>query len=220
VSDTSYTESNLFILTTPAEIAFCNLFEKRAIKINGKDTNREQWDMTVLLPADSHELAEIKKLCVALFRQKHPDIDLADPRNWAYPWEAGEKYIARMKTAKGDKAHDNEFMLGKVLLKSHSTLYAPNLSVNMPGRGIVDFRDEARLTVKDKFYPGCLVYAEFNFQTHKVGTNTPGVTAYLNKVCSLNKGERRGGGKSGSETFGAYVGKLSAIDPTDENIAY
>lgn len=210
-------ESNLFVLTVPAEIAFCNLFEKSKIKFNGVETGREQWDMTVFVSADSLELAEIKKLCVSIFKQNNPSVDLSDPKSWHRPWERGEDFIKRVKDAKGDKAPDNEFMLGKVLLKSHSILYPPNLSVNMPGRGIVDFRDEARDTVKDKFYPGCLVYAEYNFQAYKgVGQNPNGVTAYLNKVCSLNKGERRGGGKSGADVFGAYVGKLSAEDPTTE----
>ena len=213
MADETKQENNLFVLTMPAEIAFCNLFDKRAVR----GGNREQWDMTVLLPADSTDLAHIKKLCVAMFKQRYPDADLSDPRSWGRPWEGGDAYIARMKRDKGEKAPDNGFMEGKVLLKSHSMLYPPNLSVNMPNRGIVDFRDEGRLTVKDKFYPGCLVYAEYNFQAYKgVGQNPNGVTAYLNKVCSLNKGERRGGGRSGAEVFGAYVGKLSATDPTTD----
>lgn len=211
--------SNLFVLTVPAEIAFCNLFEKRA----PQPGSREQWDMTVLMPADSPDLAAIKKLCVGVFKSKFPGIDLSQKANWGQPWENGDDYIARIKREKGDKAPDNAFMAGKVLLKAHAVLYPPNLSVLMPGRGIVDFRDDARLTVKDKFYSGCQVLAEYNFQAYQVGKNLPGVTAYLNKVCSLNKGERRGGGRSGSEVFSGYVGKISAVDPTaaaEEEIAF
>src|SRR5690348_15311311 len=107
--DDNKQESNLFVLTMPAEIAFCNLFEKRAVK----GGNREQWDMTVLVPADSADLAHIKKLSVAIFKQRYPETDLSDPRNWGRPWESGDAYIARMKRDKGDKAPDNSFMEGK-----------------------------------------------------------------------------------------------------------
>lgn len=220
-------ESNIFTLSEPAELLFNadGIFEKHALEIDGRKTDREQWDMTVLMRADSADLAALKQLVVTVFRGKFPEIDISDKRNWQYPWEAGEDFIERGKAkarATGKEPPDNEFMLGHVLVKAHAVKYAPNISVLVPGRGVVDFRDDARLTAKDKFYPGCQVLAEYNVASHKVGTNKPGVTLYLNKVCSLNKGERRGGGRSGAETFGAYVGKMSAVDPTAgaESITY
>lgn len=205
---------NIYVLTQPAEIAFCNLFEKRAVKDSaGRDTGREQWDMLVVMDPHGPDFVTLKKQAAAIFRAKFPGVDISDRRNLLPPWETGDGFIERVKAARGEKAPDNEHMRGKVLFKSHSIKFAPNLSV-LIGDQIRDFRDEARLTVRDKFYPGCLVLAEFNLQPHKVGTNTPGVTAYLNRVCSLNKGERRGGGRSGQETFGAYLGHISAVDPT------
>lgn len=206
-------ESNLFVLSAPAEIAFPPaLFEKRKATPKAK----ERWEMALLFDQDHPDLAALKATCKRIAEGKSPGIT-ADPKAWKYPWSSADVFIERgIAKAKADnkEPRNNEFMRGKVLFNSHSLLYEPNLSVLMPGRGVVDFKDEARLTVKDKFYAGCQVLVEVNFVWYPENNGPPCVTAYLNKVCSLNKGERRGGGKAAAETFSAYVGKVSAIDPT------
>lgn len=204
-------ESNLFVLSAPAEIAFPPaLFEKRKATPQSRDP---RWEMALLFDADHPDLPAIKAVCKRIAESKSPGIT-ASATAWKFPWASADNFIEKQRATKGDKAPDNDFMRGKVLFNSHTLLYEPRLSVLMPGRGVVDFKDEARATVRDKFYAGCQVLAEFNFVWYPSNNGPPGVTAYLNKVCSLNKGERRGGGQSSSDTFSAYVGKVSAIDPT------
>jgi len=197
-------------MSAPAEIAFPPaLFEKR--KFNEKAVPR--WEIALLFGPDHPDLKPMKDLCRRIAESEQAGIT-KDPKAWKYPWSNADDFIAKQAAKEDDKKRDNEFMRGKVLFNSHTAQYEPLLSVNMPERGIVDFRGELRATVKDKFYAGCMVFCEFSLVWYPPGNGLPGVTAYLNKVCSLNKGERRGGARSGAEVFGAYIGKLSATDPT------
>jgi Protein of unknown function (DUF2815) len=200
---------HILLMTAPAEIAFVPaLFEKR--QPAGKGAAR--WELALLMDNNHPDLQHAKQICKAVAERQQPGITTS-PAAWKYPWSKADDYIAKGIAA--GKTHDNSHMAGKVLLNTHATTYEPKLSVLMPGRGVVDFWDDAaRQTVKDKFYMGCQVLCEIAFVWYPPGNGLPGVTAYLNKVCSLNRGERRGGGKSGAETFGAHVGHLSAVDPT------
>ena len=202
--------TTVFAMSHPAEICFPPaLFEKR------KATERAEprWELTLLMAQDHPDVAAIKSLCRRIAESKMPGIT-ASPTAWKYPWSQADAFIARQE-AKGGKQRDNEFMRGKLLFNSHTVKFEPRLSVFMPGRGAVDYwTDEMRATVKDKFYAGCEVLCEYAFVWYPPNNGIPGVTAYINKVLSLNKGERRGGGKSSTDTFSAYLGKYSAIDPT------
>lgn len=201
--------NNTFAMSVPAEIAFPPaLFEKR------KPTPKAEprYEMAISLPADHPDLPAIKAMCKQIAEKNQPGVT-ASASAWKYPWQSADAFIARQETK--EKKYDNSHLAGKVIFNSHSTKYEPKLSVLMPGRGVVDFWDEAaRQTVKDKFYAGCQVLCEFSLVWYPPNNGIPGVTAYLNKVLSLNKGERRAGGRSGAETFSGYVGKMSAVDPT------
>ena len=43
------------------------------------------------------------------------------------------------------------------------------------------------------------------------------VSAYLNMVLSLNKGQRLGATRSAAEVFKGYAGQMTNIDPTDDD---
>lgn len=215
-----------FVLTHPVEIAFPPaLHDKRKlvrqaggapkfVTVPASDPDG-RWEATFLFAADHPNLREIKQLCLAIAESKQPGIT-RDQNAWQYPWQSADAFIAKQEGKVDAPKRDNDWLRGKVLLNAHTNLYVPRLCVLLPGRGVVDFNDDAaRLTVKDKFYAGVECLAEFNFQWFNASNRAPpGVTCYLNRVLSLNRGERRAGGKTGQETFGAYIGHLSAISPT------
>jgi hypothetical protein len=205
-----------FTFTHEAEIIFPPaLFEKRLASPRAKEP---RWEMALAIAPDHPDLKALKHMVVEFANSKRPGIT-SSPTAWKYPWSSADAYLA--KSAAKEKKYDNTHLIGKVLINTHSTKYEPKLSVLMPGRGVVDFWEQAaRQTVKDKFYAGALVLADVTFYWYDESNGLPGVALMLNKVLSLNKGERRGGGKSGSETFGAHVGHLSAVDPTAAQIDY
>jgi hypothetical protein len=88
----------------------------------------------------------------------------------------------------------------------------------------VTYEGENRNTVRDKFYPGCQVRLEVNFVPWKMEGRQPryGVTAYVNAVLSLNKGERRGGQRSGADRFGTYEheGTVSEVNPMVDDVPF
>jgi hypothetical protein len=216
--------SSVVVLTRPAEIAFPpSLFEKRKtvrkdgatkfVTVPASDPDG-RWEATLVLSADHPDLVHIKALCKQIAESKSPGIT-ASPTAWKYPWQSADSFIAKQEMKPGAKKRDNDWLRGRWLLNAHTNLFAPRLALLMPGRGFVDFADDAaRLTVKDKFYAGCEVLAELNFQWYAANVGPPGVTCYLNSLCSLNKGERRAGSRPAAETFSAYLGHVTAVDPT------
>ncbi len=224
-------EANIFTFQQPVELLFANLFEQKVPR--GIDGAKPRWDITLTMPADHPDFVAIKKLVVAAFQKEYPGVDMGRVE---WPFERGEKFIERAienaATAekKASARSQNERLLGHVILSAKSYKYAPQLSVLVAGRGVQTFEGENRATVRDKFYSGCLVRAEINFQPWKQPGREErfdrfGVTAYVNAVLSLNKGDRRGGQRSGADRFGGYEheGTVSATDPramADADIAF
>lgn len=197
---------HILTMTVPAEIAFVPaLFEKRAARA-GADP---RWELALLMDANHPDLQHAKQICKAVAEKQQPGIT-SSPTAWKYPWSKADDYIARGIAA--GKTYDTSHMAGKMLLNSHATKFEPKLSFLVPGRGFV--LCEPREAHKDKFYMGCEVLCELAFVWYGAGNGLPGVTAYLNDVASLNRGERRGGGRSAQDKFGAHVGHLSNVDPT------
>lgn len=211
-------ETQLFTMSFPAEIAFLPaLFEKRQIEVNGVAKGDPRWEIALLFDMNHPDLKRIKEVCKAVAESGEPGVT-KDPKAWRYPWSNADTFVAKQEAiaeAAGKDARDNSHLAGKVLLNSHATRYEPKLSVVSGGK-IVDYWEEAaRLTVKDKFFAGAQVLCEYSFVWYPPGNGRPGVTAYINKVLATGKGVRRGGGRSGSETFAAHIGSLSAVDPTE-----
>jgi hypothetical protein len=191
----------------PAVMSFPNLFTPRKFKDpkTQKETGEAKYDAMLVFEADNPNLAAIKTKLAEIAKGKFPGRDFSTLQ---FPLKNGTALADDAKA----KGKDSEFMRGKVVLTARSQ-YAPILSAIVNGK-IVEFTGEARPIAEPKFYPGVNVLAELNFQPHEVGTNKPGVTAYLNKVFSTERGDRLAAGKSSAETFQGYVGHMSATDPT------
>lgn len=192
---------NDFQMTRPAEIAFPPyLFEK---------SEYERYELALLMAPDHPDLEFIESICYRLAEQNKSGPDTT------YPWSIAD---GAPRIGKNGKQYDNSRMAGKIIFRAHKK-DPPKLSVAVNGL-VVDYWDDvSRQTVRDKFYMGGLVLVEFGFKWWPPKGRPATVTAYVNKACSLNAGKRLGGGKSGQETFGAHVGRLSSVDPTAADAA-
>src|SRR5579859_1190495 len=212
-------QENLIVFAEPVVLVFSHLFtpqtfdEKTRKFRDAKEGEKGGYDATFLFDAGSAELANIKAIAARIvdaqaFKDKEGALI---PRHLLQvPWETGEAYVARRKRESGDKFTGGELFAGKVLLKSN-TIYAPPLSLF--ANGLTKFQAESRSMAEKYFYPGVRVVAEINLQPHSVGSNMPGVKAYLNELISTNTGDRIAGGKPTEEKFSEFMGRVTTVDP-------
>jgi hypothetical protein len=209
----------LFAATTPVLMTFPNLLEAKRVKRNGKETGDPKYsanfefdlanaDQVAMLTALRDEM-----LRIAAERWPHmmPVTDLyGGPIN--FPVTRGD-FLADKAKAK-DK--DREFSRGKVVLVARSK-YQPNLSALLGGK-LVEFNSEDTVKANGKvFYSGSDALFQINLQAYDAidEGDKPGITAYLNQVCSLNRGKKlTGTGASAATVFSGYVGTVSQVDPT------
>lgn len=206
-------------MTEPATLTFPNLDKAKAVTVKGKPSGEPKFSSNFEFELDANDLKRLKAHAMAVAKAKWPSRDIpADikERNFTMPFTLGDKLADKAK----NNGKDREFSRGKMVLTSRS-LFPPELSV-IEGGKIVDYKDDARATVTRKFYSGVQSLAEFNFVAYDgVGQNPDGVTAYLNKVCSLNKGEKlTGAGQSAAETFKGYIGLNSDESFSDDEIPF
>jgi len=190
-----------------------NLFVARTFKDKkGNPVGEPKYDGTFEIDANHPDLKPLKALCVEVARAKWPGVDLSTLQ---FPIQNGDK-IADKQKAKGK---DRESARGKAVLIARSQ-YEPRLSVVQNGT-ISDYEGDRRPLAKPFFYDGVSVLVEVNLEAYDgVGANPDGVTAYLNMVCSLNKGERIGSaGRPAAEVFKGYAGNLSTEDPTQSDLS-
>lgn len=204
---------NSVALTKPVVMVFPNLHEPRAIGAKGKEQGAPKYSANFVFPPDHPDLPKLVAKAKEVAGAKWPGRELATLK---FPFSKGDKLADKAKA----KGKDGEFQRGKTVLASRSK-YEPRLSVIENGK-LVELEGPARAAAKPKFYSGVEVLAQFNFVTYEgVGENPDGVTAYLNQVCSLNKGARIAGGASAAEVFKGYAGTVSNEDPTgDDEIPY
>lgn len=201
-------------LTKPAMMTFSmSLLEAKAIGPKGKEqgTPKHSANFEIDPAISAEDKAALTAEAVRVAREKWPGRDLKELQ---FPFKSGDALADKAKKA----SKDREFSRGKWVIVARSK-FLPRLSYVEGGQIIeVDGENpEAVSRVKGKFYAGVQALAEFTFQAYEgVGNNPDGVTAYLNKVCSLNRGKKlsTGGGASSAETFKDYIGTESDYDPT------
>lgn len=218
----SSTPESIFNLTVPVVLSHPHLLE--AVKFkgkNGKETGEPKYSGSFVFPQDNPDLSGLKALALSVAKAKWPGRDVvadAKAREFAFPFSNGDVLIQKRIKALKDKnkeyTGDADFQKGATILKS-SSKFQPRLSIVENGK-VIDLTDETIKVHKNKFYFGVFALAQFNFVGYDgVGQNPDGVTAYLNMVLSLNRGEKlTSGGPSAAEVFAGYAGNLSAEDPT------
>lgn len=207
-------------LTSPAVLLFGNLFEPRIVGNKNQTKGTPKYDITLGLSPDHADITAIKALALKAAKEKWPGRDIAGQWKegiFKFPFTDGNKLAAKAE----QKGKDGDLYRGKIVLVARSQ-YEPNLAAVVNGK-LVDFNDQNRATAKPYFYRGAEVFALLNFQAYDGGGDNPdGVTAYLQQVVSLNKGDRLGKQVSAAETFKDYIGSVSGTDPTggEDEIAF
>lgn len=230
---TEKTEASLYALTSPAMLIFENLFTARAVGPKGKAVGTPKYDVSLGLTPDHPDLKSIQALMLGVARAKWPGRDIVNeardkdangnPKQpmFKFPLASGDKLADKAKA----KGKDGEAQRGKLVIASRSK-FEPILSAVVNGSIVEFISPQLRPTAKQYFYRGVEVLVELNFVAYDgVDTNPDGVTAYLNKVCSLNTGDKLGGaGSNSAEVFKGYVGLHSNENPlagvSDEEIPF
>ncbi len=205
-----------YTLTAPATLTFAHFAKAEAVAKGGKP----KFSCNFELEPGHPDEGPIKALILQVARQARPGIALAD---FQKPLASGDKLADKAianakKKGKWTEGDDPRgFSRGKQVLTSRSD-YRPGLSYIERG-AVIDIEDENTIVARerDTFYSGVQALGEVEFVWYdEVGENgSPGVTAYLNKVCSIKKGEKiMGKAVSAAETFKGYVGLASQEDPT------
>lgn len=218
----SETPESIFNLTVPVVLAHPHLLE--AVKFkgkNGKETGEPKYSGSFIFPENNPDIGGLKAKALAVGKAKWPGRDLvadAKERTFAFPFSNGnaliQKRIKTLKDKNKEYTGDADFQKDAIVLKS-SSKFQPRLSIIENGK-VIDLTEETIKVHKNKFYFGVFALAQFNFVAYDgVGQNPDGVTAYLNMVLSLNRGEKlTSGGPSAAEVFAGYAGSLSGEDPT------
>lgn len=216
----------LYSTVQPCIMAFPSVIAARAFKRAGKEKGEPKFGGTFILDPTGEDLKGMKTLTVNLSKAKWPGLNLGEALKtgeFKWPFKSGNAEIERRKVklqkAGKDYTGDLDFVKDKIVLKA-SSKYQPGLAIINAGK-IVDLDGAAIAANANKFYFGVHVLAQFNFVPYDaVGEDgKDGVTAYLQKVLSLNKGEKlSSGGQSAAETFKGYVGQTTTEDPTAGNL--
>ena len=187
----------------------------------GKESGDPKYSALFGIDPNRPDFAEMKRLATLVAKDaalKDEDGNLVPLNKLSWPFKTGDKLADKAKAeveASKPKAKLADYSRGLVIVKTSSLFPVGLAYVN--GKQIVelDFDDEAlRKKNAGKFFFGAEVWADITFSPHQVGSNTPGVNAYLTSVMATGKGERIGGFTPASERFKSYLGHLSAADPT------
>lgn len=230
MSTTDEKNAGLFQINQPTVSTFPNLLEAKAVQRNGKATGEPKFSLNIEIdPETQPDLKRaIQAKALEIARAKWPGRDFAKEAaktytdqdgsvqkklpTFVFPWSNGTELADNAKA----KGKDREFSRGKLVLTARSK-FQPGLSAIVGGK-LVEYGDTVPVaSSKAYFYSGVEVLVEVNFQAYDgVGeTGADGVTAYLNKVLSTNKGKKlASGGASAAETFSGYLGSISNVDPT------
>lgn len=199
-----------------ARAVFANVIEPKKIGNKGDPT----YSLT-LIEIDKVDIDAMRQIAAAVAKAEWPGRQLIvnresleDPRNLQFPFKNGDQRAAQAV----QKGKDGSFFQGQVVFDTRSGAeYPPFLSV-LDGKRIIDLDETSKRTLgKQKFYNGCYVVPKVRFKAYKSQTEGgigaySGVKAFLSSVLWVADGKRIGG--SSAETFRAYVGSLSDVDPT------
>lgn len=149
-----------------------------------------------------------------------------------FPLDDGDQFNHK-RVAEGKKAYDHYFghfilrVKSKVEAADGRKLVPPHLVVMQNGK-MVDYVGDARPMAAPFFYSGVNAVGGVNLACF-IGKREQFVTAYIERVMSLNTGDRIQVGKSNDEMFGSadsyaqYVGQISnesVLPPQTSAVGY
>ena len=212
----------------------------------GELTGKKSWKVEFLLDPDEPDAAGLMKLAGAFYQQAFPEQwatakDLAKGALSAREAMTYPMVFARLRsmlnvpfsdgTAKADalkakakkygEAYRGKLILAasKPELKRDGTKIAPPALCGAENGVVVDYNTPDLLTrASSKFFSGAECFFEVMFASYSAGKG--GVKAYINLVYVTGNGDRLAGGASGVEKFGMHVGKVSHVNPIDDDIPF
>lgn len=201
-------------------MSFPKLAEPEAFERKGKQSGEPKYSANFLFPYEipsetaginvraNPYIAQMKLLMIYAARGEFGDgVNLA---GLVYPLVKGEKLADAAKA----KEKNGEYNRGHNVLTARSGEdYPPELNAIDNGR-VVKYTSLGKKEIKKRFYPGAIVVPTVQFLGYQVGQNPPGVAARLYSVFATDKGDRLGGVGVDRESFDAYIGKASSVDPT------
>ena len=215
-----------------ARILWPNLDEARSFKDKqGRESGKPKFSATFMLPNDSAELAEHKKAVVGLLKAKYgADLKFnAETKRFsvtidgrslelALPFHSGDEEAMRAMSA----GKDRSFAMGQTFIKTSSQYAVPVFDARQRDSAGVPLAVTDKAAIKATVYSGSFGAGTLKYRTYdKVGTNPPGVTAYLQKICFVTDGEKIAAGASGVN-FAAVQGAVvqTSAAAGDDDIAF
>lgn len=217
---------NMFDTSAPVPMAYPNLIEPKKFKdAKGNEQGDAKFRGTFIFDPASEDFKALKDMAIAVAKDKFPNLDLSTAYRdgkFRMPWVSGDKRIEKRadKLSQKDRDYDGalDYAKGKMLVTADTKTNRPQLAYINNGR-VIDLQDDAAVQLnKGKFYSGVEAFATFNLVAYDgIGEyGVPGVKAYLQVVVSTGKGKQIGG-MTASQRFSGYVGKMSDVDPTEDD---
>lgn len=128
------------------------------------------------------------------------------------------KAAARVVVGKNDA----EYVRGKVLLNASSREESPPALGGIENGVVVNYETaDQRAMAASKFFFGAEAFYKVNVKAYNASSTVRGVSAYLQTVVVTGAGERLGPqGGSATEDFGHVAGKVTNVNPLDDEIPF
>jgi hypothetical protein len=216
------TQAPTLTIKVPVRLLFTNaLIAPAPFRGKGGAAGAPRYNVQCLIEAAHPQLGEIQQLVMAVANEAFPGRQWPTTANNGLPLKNGATLNAE-RVAAGRQPYDcynGHFVLftqKPEKSQAGTILDPPILKVLMNGE-YVEFADAQRPLAKEYFYNGVRAVGEF--QLKAFAGFGGGVTCYLNRIYSLNVGEKIAVGKDDEERFGSiaemaqYQGSVSTVNP-------
>ena len=218
-----------FTFTKPIRLLYTDsLIQPKKFKNDDGTEGMPRFNIQGIISPDHPQLAEYGQAILNVARQALP-AHVDSTGAWTHeglklPLKSGDQMIAEAAAkarARGREPGDKSFYAGqKVMFAQKSersqagALLVPPILVVLQGGQKVRYEDEQRSLAKSFFYNGVLAVVSVQLKAY-TGFGG-GVTCYLDRLMSLNMGDRINIGRTDDDVFGSsddysqYVGHVSA----------
>ncbi len=206
------------MLTAPVRVSFPQVFEPKAVTINGTAKGDPFYSARLVFPADHPDIQGLRVTASKLLGLLKPGIDIKTLKPYSdffYPFKSGAAMITEGQARAAAKGKEyrgfEDYMAGcQTLFVKAAAKYPPQLSVFVNGEWVT-LSAETRHLHRDKFYNGMLAVGSVTLSGVKLPTGGWGVTAYLNGLGAV------GGGKPIGTTEIKY-GYIPSVSSSTEEI--
>jgi hypothetical protein len=206
------------MLTEPVRVSFPQVFEPRAVTINGTAKGEPFYSARLVFPADHADIQGLRVTATQLLGKLKPGVDLKTLKpyqDFFYPFKSGAAMIQEGKERAAKKGVEyrgyENYMEGcQTLFVKAAAKYPPQLSVFSAGKWVT-LSAETKHLHKEKFYNGMLAVGSVTLSGVRLPTGGWGVTAYLNGLGAVDGGDRIG---QTEITYG-YVPTVSKVVEED-----